>query len=130
MKVKIIDRCWYGNKFYDPEIMPDDELIIDYPEKNLPSWAEELDEKPAKKPADEGKGKDKGNDKDGKNDSADNRKVNDLPVVEKNALLEEAKAVGIEGNQILSWKVDTLKAKIAAKKPADEGNDGDDKGDE
>ena len=128
MRVKIIDRCWYGNKFYDPDVMQDDELIIEYTGDKLPSWAEKFDaKKEAKKPADEGnnEGKDKG-----KSGEANNVKVADLPVVEKNALLEEAKAVGIEGNQILSWKVDTLKAKIAAKKPADEGNDGDDKGDE
>ena len=47
------------------------------------------------------------------------------------ALLEEAKAVGIDGNQILGWKASTLKAKITAKKAEvkeednsnDEGND-------
>ena len=127
MRVKIIDKCWYGNTLYDPEIMKEEDLIIDFLGDKLPSWAESLEEKAAKKPAEKSEGNNKGKDKSG---STDNRKVNELPVVEKNALIEEAKAVGIEGNQILSWKVDTLKAKIAAKKPADEGNDGDDKGDE
>ena len=55
-------------------------------------------------------------------------KVKDLPVVEKNALLEAAKAVGIEGNQILSWNAETLKAKIEAKKSNDEGKGEDNKG--
>lgn len=123
MQVKIIDKCWYNNTLYDPDVMPEDELIIEYTGEKLPSWAEKIDAKAAaKKPAEEGN-----NNK--RTGEVNNTKVSDLPLVEKNALLEEAKAVGIEGNQILSWKVDTLKAKIAAKKLTEEGNDNE-KGDE
>jgi len=109
MQVKVIKACWYDERYYDPETSVQD-IVIEYTGDKLPSWAEALEEvkaakKPAAKPAGEG-------DK--------SLKVNDLPLVEKNALLEEAKAVGIEGNQIGSWKVETLKAKIAAKKPAGE----------
>ena len=121
MKVRITKTCWYGQKYYEPELMSDSELIIDYPcddVKKLPSWAEAVSNKKAEV-KEEDNGNDEGND--------DKIKVNELPVVEKNALLEEAKAVGIDGNQILGWKASTLKAKIAAKKAEvkeeDNGND-------
>lgn len=122
MKVRITKTCWYGQKYYEPELMSDSELIIDYPcddVKKLPSWAEAVSNKKAAAKPKEDNGNDEGND--------DKIKVNELPVVEKNALLEEAKAVGIDGNQILGWKASTLKAKIAAKKAEvkeeDNGND-------
>lgn len=112
MKVKIIKTCWYGNKYYEPELMTEDELIIDYPcddIKKLPSWAKVVGSaKVSAQP--------KKNDSKGEGKPENNTKVSELPVVEKNALLEEAKSVGIDGNQILGWKVDTLKAKIAAKR--------------
>lgn len=126
MKVRIVKTCWYEQKYYEPELMNDSELIIDYPcddVKKLPSWAEPVGNKKVATKPKEDNGNDEGND--------DKIKVNELPVVEKNALLEEAKAVGIDGNQILGWKASTLKAKIAAKKAEvkeedngnDEGND-------
>lgn len=104
MKIKVIARAWYNDTLYDPDV--EGEKIIEYSGTKCPSWGEVVgNEKPAKPKTGEG---DKG--------EANNTKVNDMPLVEKNALLEAAKAVGIEGNQILSWKVDTLKAKIEAAK--------------
>ena len=121
MKVRIIKTCWYGQKYYEPELMDDSELIIDYPcddVKKLPSWAEAVTNKKTVAKPKEDNGNDEGNEE---------TKVKELPLVEKNALLEEAKAAGIDGNQILGWKVNTLKAKIAAKKAEvkeeDNGND-------
>lgn len=111
MKVKVIAKAWYDNTLYDPELQG--EKIIEYTGNKCPSWAEEVgDEKPAKPTQNKGEGN-KG--------EGSKVKVKDLPVVEKNALLEAAKAVGIEGNQILSWNAETLKAKIEAKKSNDEG---------
>lgn len=110
MRVKVIKACWYNERYFDPELSSGD-IIIDFAGKKLPSWAEEVKAAPkveAKKP-EENKG--------------ESVKVNELPLVEKNALLEEAKAVGIEGNQIGSWKVETLKAKIEAAKAEAEGEE-------
>ena len=48
MKVRIVKTCWYGQKYYEPELMDDKELIIDYPcddVKKLPSWAEPVGNK-------------------------------------------------------------------------------------
>ncbi|RAI15334.1 MAG: hypothetical protein DKM22_04280 [Candidatus Melainabacteria bacterium] len=114
MKVLVKERCWYNDKLYDPEV--EGEVIIDYAGEKCPSWGEVVGNEKAAAPkkADEGKEE--------KAQAANKVKVKDLPVVEKNALLEAAKAVGIEGNQILSWNADTLKAKIEAKK-ADEGKE-------
>lgn len=112
MKIKIIERAWYGNKLYDPDI--EGETVIEYAGDKCPSWGEVVgNEKPKKPNTGEGEGKGEG--------GTNKTKVKDLPLVEKNSLLEEAKGVGIEGNQILSWNVDTLKAKIAAKKQKLEG---------
>lgn len=114
MKILVKERCWYNDKLYDPEI--EGEIVIEYAGEKCPSWGEIFgDQKDAPKKSNEGKGE-------GKDPAANKVKVKDLPVVEKNALLEAAKAVGIEGNQILSWNADTLKAKIEAKKP-NEGKD-------
>ena len=110
MQVKVIKACWYNETFYDPETSVSD-IIIEYAGERLPTWAESFEEVKAKKTAKPA----------GEGENNKSLKVNELPLVEKNALLEEAKAIGIEGNQILSWKVDTLIAKIAAKKPAGEG---------
>lgn len=107
MKVKILKPCWYQNTLYDPDTSVSD-IYVEYACKDikeLPSWAEAAEsEKPA--PLKKEKTGDKSN----------GIKVSELPVTEKNALLEKAKAAGIEGNQILSWKVETLKAKIEAGK--------------
>lgn len=118
MKIKVINKAWYNNRLYDPEI--EGEEVIEYAGDKCPSWGVVVGgEKPAK-PA-----QNKNDGENNKGDNAPKAKVKDLPVVEKNALLEAAKAVGIEGNQILSWNVETLKAKIEAKKPKDEDeNDG------
>ena len=99
MKVEIVKPCWYKNTLYDPDTSVSD-IYVEYPCKDikeLPSWAEAVEA--AEK-------------KEDKKDSGKGLKVSELPVTEKNALLEKAKAAGIEGNQILSWKVETLKAKI------------------
>ena len=61
MQVKIIDKCWYNNTLYDPDVMPEDELIIEYTGEKLPSWAEKIDAKAAaKKPTEEGNDNEKG----------------------------------------------------------------------
>lgn len=118
MKIKVITKAWYDNTLYDPEIQG--EKVIEYTGDKCPSWGEEVgNEKPAK-PAQ--------NKSEGNKGEGSKVKVKDLPVVEKNALLEAAKAVGIEGNQILSWNAETLKAKIEAKKSNDEGKGEDNKG--
>ena len=117
MKVKVVKECWYGEKHYIPELEVKD-IIIEYPCKkaeDLPSWAEPVGAVKAQAANKEGQK--------GKEGEANNAKVGDLPVTEKNALLEEAKAVGIKGNQILGWKVETLKAKIAAAKKDKEGEE-------
>lgn len=117
MKVKVIKACWFGNKLYDPDLSASD-IILDYPcedANKLPSWAEPVGAVKVKAANKEGQ-----KDKEGE---VNNAKVGDLPVTEKNALLEEAKAAGIEGNQILGWKVETLKAKIAAAEKAKEGEE-------
>lgn len=119
MKVKVIKACWFGNKLYDPDLSVSD-IILDYPcedANKLPSWAEPV-----------GAVKAKAANKEDKEGEANNAKVGELPVTEKNALLEEAKAAGIEGNQILGWKVETLKAKIAAAKKDKEGEGEEEKG--
>jgi len=116
MKIKIVNRTWYNKRLYDPEI--EGEKIIEYAGSKCPSWAVRVDGKDTPKKQEE--------------KSEDKTKVNDLPLVEKNALLEAAKAVGIEGNQILSWKVETLKAKIEAetKKQEEKSEDNDNKGEQ
>ena len=101
MKVKVINKAWYKNTLYDPETSG--EIIIEYTGEKTPSWAAAVEK--AKIEKQEGKKEETG----GKSSSI---KVSELPVTEKNALLEKAKAAGIEGNQILNWKVETLKAKI------------------
>lgn len=111
MRIKVIAKAWYDNTLYDPDV---EEKEIEYSGDKCPAWGEIVeDKKPPKATGGEGN-KGEGN----------KVKVKDLPVVEKNALLEAAKAVGIEGNQILSWNVDTLKAKIEAKKGEEQGNKG------
>lgn len=122
MKVKVIKACWFGNKLYDPDLSAVD-IIIDYPCEDadkLPSWAEPVGAVKTKAANKEGQK--------GKEGEANNAKVGELPVTEKNTLLEEAKAAGIEGNQILGWKVETLKAKIAAAKKDKEGEGEEEKG--
>lgn len=110
MRIKVIAKAWYDNTLYDPDV--EGEKEIEYSGDKCPAWGEIVgDNKPLKTAGGEGN-KGEGN----------KVKVKDLPVVEKNALLEAAKAVGIEGNQILSWNVDTLKAKIEAKKGEEQGN--------
>lgn len=116
MKVKVTKKIWYNETVYDPEIEGED-IIIEYPcedTDNLPSWAEpvEIASKKAAKKTDEGEGK----------KNASKIKVNELPLAEKNMLLQEAEKVGIKGNQILGWGADTLREKIAAKK-TDEGEE-------
>ena len=110
MLVKIIKECWYNEIHYNPDI--EGSIIIEFTGKKLPSWAEEVDAKATKKL----------NKTEATEDSeeVEAEKVNQLPLTEKNTLLEAAKAVGIEGNNILSWKVSTLKSKIEAAKKGEE----------
>ncbi|MBR3655283.1 MAG: hypothetical protein IKR34_02265 [Candidatus Gastranaerophilales bacterium] len=100
MKLKVTKIAWYDNKLLDPE--KDSNIIIDYVGEKCPSWGEPLEA--IKEKTGNGEGE-KGN----------KQKVKDLPEEEKAALLEEAQKVGIVGNQILSWNVETLKAKIEEK---------------
>lgn len=109
MRIKVIAKAWYDNTLYDPDV---EEKEIEYSGDKCPAWGEIVGDKKTSKAVGGEGNKGEGN----------KVKVKDLPVVEKNALLEAAKAVGIEGNQILSWNVDTLKAKIEAKKGEDQGN--------
>ena len=107
MKVKVIKACWFGNKLYDPDLSAVD-IIIDYPCEDadkLPSWAEPVGAVKTNTANKEGQ-----KDKEGE---ANNAKVGELPV---------------EGNQILGWKVETLKAKIAAAKKDKEGEGEEEKG--
>lgn len=125
MQVKVTKKVWYNNTLYDPELETAD-IIIDYPckdAKKLPSWAEVVTAKAAVQKENKGEGENKGND-------AEDVKVGELPVAEKNKLIEEAATAGITGNQILSWKVTTLKAKIEAaqKDKEKEGGEGENKG--
>ena len=96
MKIRVTKLAWYDNKLLDPE--KDSNIIIDYVGKECPNWGEPLEV--IKEKTELGK---------------DKTKVKDLPEEEKAALLEEAQKVGIAGNQILSWNVETLKAKIKEK---------------
>ncbi len=98
MKIKVIRTAWYDNQLLDPD--KDTNIIIDYVGDKCPSWGEALE------PVIE---------KTGNGEQTTKIKVKDLPEEEKAALLEEAKNVGIEGNQILSWNVETLKNKIQEK---------------
>lgn len=99
MKIRVTKLAWYDNKLLDPER---GDVIIDFVGDKCPSWGVALE--PVKEKAGNGEGE-KGN----------KQKVKDLPEEEKAALLEEAQKVGIAGNQILSWNVETLKAKIKEK---------------
>lgn len=132
MKVKVVKECWYGEKHYIPELEVKD-IIIEYPCKkaeDLPSWAEVATAKEVKNVA----GGEGDKDNDGNDGEGDTKgKVKDLPIAERNLLIEKAAKVGISGNQILSWKVETLEAKIASKiaetaKNKEEGDDKDNDG--
>ena len=113
MKVKVIEKCWYNETIYDPDTSVED-IIIEFKGKDIPSWAEPVEgAKVAKEPKEPEKGNGGGDDGAGEVKSP---KVNELPTLEKNKILEEAKAVGIVGNHIHGWTVETLNAKIAAKK--------------
>lgn len=132
MKVKVVKECWYGEKHYTPELEVKD-IIIEYPcekAEDLPTWAEPATAKEIKNT--EGGDDNNGNGKTGETKG----KVKDLPVAEKNLLIEKAAKVGITGNQILSWKVETLEANIAKKEEelknntegGDDNNGGNDEG--
>ena len=123
MKIKITNKAWYNGVYYNPDTFTE-EKVIEYSGEKCPSWGEVVG---TQKVAVE----DKGENGEGKPNKPNSVKVGELPLVEKNAIIEEAKAAGIEGNQILSWKVETLKAKIEeakANQDKDKEEDGEDKG--
>lgn len=45
MKIKVIEKCWYNNKLYDPEI---NEEIIEFKGNKCPSWGEVIGDKEQK----------------------------------------------------------------------------------
>ena len=43
MKVKVIQKAWYNDRIYDPDLS-DKEIIIEYAGDKAPLWAEEVAE--------------------------------------------------------------------------------------
>lgn len=122
MKIKIVQKAWYNERLYDPDI--EDEVVIDFPAnkvEDLPSWAEPVEKGVKAKQKQEDNGQGEGEDA----KKVTKQKVSELPLAEKNLLLQEAAKYNITGNQVLSWGVDTLKKKIEdAKQKQDESGQG------
>lgn len=129
MKVRVTQKAWYDKKILrEGQII---ELACE-DENALPTWAEAVNV--VKKTVEIEQVEDQeGNvveveeeeteDAEDEEDEAGNEpeapagdvKVGELPLVEKNLLLQEAEAAGVKGN-VQNFKVSTLKAKIEAAK--------------
>ena len=114
MKVRVTQKAWYDKKILrEGQII---ELACE-DENALPTWAEavnvvEVEEEEETEDAEDEEEDEAGNEPEA---PAGDVKVGELPLVEKNLLLQEAEAAGVKGN-VQNFKVSTLKAKIEAAK--------------
>lgn len=109
MKVRVIQKAWY-----DKKILSEGQIIelACEDENSLPTWAEAVNVVKAEDEETEDEEAEAGNEPEA---PAGDVKVGELPLVEKNLLLQEAEEAGVKGN-VQNFKVSTLKAKIEATK--------------
>ena len=124
MKVRVTQKAWYDKKLLrEGQII---ELACE-DENALPTWAEAVnvvkktveieqveDNEGNVVEVEEEEADEAGNEPEAEAPVGD-VKVGELPLVEKNLLLQEADEAGVKGN-VLNFKVSTLKAKIEAAK--------------